>query len=655
MTFDINHNIYAATLRRGGFGVFYSSKNLAYLNGETQNEIEKKSNYTAPNSFRDEDIENYPVNFASYFVDDNGKQKSALLRSKYTGATNHTPDRAGNFLAHTIIFENALDDICLPLLLKSVPFLDHLTLEDESNFIPPAETFEYTQPSLQSYLSNILKYLCEDRRRLTTLLRIIDEILDGWLLKRGNNITVYTASGKESADLIFALYSIIPSYLINHFSFATYTYNPNRVNYKICGVVPGCITEDFPEYIKVFELEKQSDDYLPKYFFSKMILNWIDNKDVDRIIGLEKLLKEYDVKDFDKQVEIPFKIEQFKKDLQSKNISDLYNVLSLFSPSQSELKSDLIELIRTQKPQLYFEYMKQEMSKETMRQNTLTAYISTFEDFLRKINGVADKKQVFDFYNTFEENARRRSFNIEIIISNLLTTSYDDIKQICLSNDSLKAHLFKKIEDGWENVVNKDEFVRQHENYLLEGSFPNISMWMNKKKIENDLKEGLFFVNIKANEDPLKKLEFSERRDLFIKAIIQENNKGKMDNPTLSSITSWISDYFNSSSQFWEVLFRNHDVNNDSKEFTYSDIWPISLIKRNVILLETQKGRLSNYQSIVENLNEYEIQWLADAMIMLHLNTDYHTFIKMLSASHAKQKSQSKKSIWERIIHRLQN
>ena len=107
MLFNINHHIYAATRLRGGFGVFYSSKDLNYLNVETQDDIEKKCNYIAPNTFRDKDINNYPVNYAFYVVDDNGKKKAALLRSKYTGATNHTPDRAGNFLSHTIVFEDS--------------------------------------------------------------------------------------------------------------------------------------------------------------------------------------------------------------------------------------------------------------------------------------------------------------------------------------------------------------------------------------------------------------------------------------------------------------------------------------------------------------------------------------------------------------------
>lgn len=629
MIFNINHYIYAATRQRGGFGVFYSSKNLYYLNGESLNEIEKKSNYIAPSTFREEKIENYPVNYAYYVVEDNGRKKAALLRSKYTGATNHTPDRAGNFLSHTIIFEDSLDKICLPPLFCSAPFLDHLTLEDENNFISPAENFESDQHLKKTTLAKLLQFLIDDKRRLCTMLQVIDAILDGWLKNKGHNITILAATGKEASDLIFTLYSIVPAYVINKYTFATYTYNPDRVNYKICGVIPGCITEDLTDYIKVFEIDKQSENYHPKFHFSATLFNWILNNDVERIANLERLFKDFNVEDFDIQVEIPFKIEQFKNDLSNKNKTDLYNIMTLFSPSQSKLKSELIELIRTDNPHLYLEYVEQEMRLETMRKDSLALYISKIEDYLRRIIDVADENQVFNFYKTFEENARK-IYKIEIIVANLLT-GFEDIKQICLSNKLLRHQMFKLIEKGWNNVVNKDVFISQHEEYLLKGNFPIINMWMKKKKIETEMAKGLFFNKINTNEEHLKKMSLEDRKNLFIEAVIMENNKGEMCLSTLNSIVSMISKFFQNPFFFWDSFFKKHyEANNDSEERSYKDVWSLSLLKRMVILMETKNGRLGRYQSFIENLDEYEIQWISDAMVILHLKEEHNAFTKMI-------------------------
>ena len=104
MTFNISNHIYAATRQRGGFGVFYQSSNLSDMTEVNKNMVNRNGNYQAPDALK----ENPPINYAYYLIDDHGLRRAVLLRSCYTGATNHTPDRMGNYLTHTVVFDNPM-------------------------------------------------------------------------------------------------------------------------------------------------------------------------------------------------------------------------------------------------------------------------------------------------------------------------------------------------------------------------------------------------------------------------------------------------------------------------------------------------------------------------------------------------------------------
>lgn len=634
MDFSISHQIYAATRKNGGFGVFFQSPCLFQLDDSNKEIIKKNSAYSAPLAFSNStDVGLYPVNYAYYTIENDGFKRSALLFSKYTGATNHTPDRHGNFLSHSVLFDAFIERMSIPELLRHFPFQNSLTIEEEGTFTQPSEKWEYEQMDTSLSIRESLEFLLTDKKYQSTLVAIVDEIIAGWLDTKGHNITIYAQTNQECINMIYALYTLIPPCIINHYSFATYVSHPSKVSYQICGIIPECkVTELDPEYFRLFDVEKSVENYSPKWEFTKLFNKWLSRQDIEKINALSQLYKDYQIAKLDKKVDLPFRIEAFKENISTKQIADLNDILQLFPSNLSIPKDKLIEHVRNNNLALYLSYQTQEMKKEVKTNHSIITCINIIEKYIKMLGSNLNDEQLLLFYKEFEQAVSQLARPGQIAVE-LLTSDYQDIRAICLNNISLQDHLFNSVEINWDDIKNKETFLREYEEILNNYKFPKIKLWKEKQALENDIKNGTLFDNIERYENTLSKFKEKDLVEIFSKSLEIKNEKGELSFAFLVKAIGHINSYFAEPSIFWNKYFMNEieKVGNDYRT-PYSNKWPYSLIKRCLIVdvAISDIHSISNYEGLYSDFDEYECRWVLERLSEIHNKEGYNTLLPLL-------------------------
>lgn len=649
MKYSISHQIYAATRRYRGFGIFYQSPTLSHLDDSNREVIKRNSVYCTPVDLsKSTDLSQFPFNLAYYNVEDKGTKKTALLFSKYTGATNHTPDRQGNFLSHTIIFEGYLGNICIPEILKQLQFQKSLTIEEETTFVPPSEELEYEQ-QYSSCIQDSIKFLISAPKYQNTLLAIIDEIIGGWLNTKGHNITINALTNKECINLIFSLYSLIPAYLINKYSFTTYTYNPSKISYQISGIIPECkVLELNPEYFKIYDVEKYAEEYSPKWEFTKNLKVWITRHDIEGISGIYKLLDDYQIEKLDENVDLPFRIETFKKNISTKQISDLNDILQLIPLSLSSPKKKLIEYVRLHNNNLFFYYQIQEMKEDVKTSTSIINCINIIERYIKMLGNELNDNQLLNLYKDFEQTVSQWVLPAQIAIK-LLTSKNQDIRAIFLKNTILQEYLFNSIEINWDDINNKEISLKEYEVLLNEyNKFPKINLCTDIQRLENDISNGVFFDNIESHEGTLSKLKEKDIIKMFSKSLEFMNDRGELSYTFLDKAIRLINSYFAEPLFFWNNYFSNK-IEKVGKEYRkpYSNKWSYSLIKRCLILhvATSDNHQISKYEGLYNKFDEYECRWVLERLNEIHNREGYNTLLSLLP----KEKKKIFGIIWDRI------
>lgn len=619
MTFKINHQLYAATQRTGGFGVFYQSDGISRLESSEEEIIRRNAAYTPPFSLNDTNLSLYPVNYAFYHIDAKNGRKAVLLFSRYTGATNHTPDRQGNFLTHTIVFDDALESIPLPELFDGLPFRNSLTIEEERHFEKPQESFELIPGDAGAAIAECACFLQENRSCKNILLNMLDDIMDGWLNTKGHNITVCAPSEEICRKLFFSLYTIVPSFLMNQYSFATYTSNPVSVPFQICGVIRECDVKELdPKYFKLYDVEKQSSGYTPRWQFTKTLKKWIDTLEFERIAGLSTLLADYKVKKIGGQMEVPFVVDTFKSGISRKKEEDLRDILSLFSPSQGGLKRQLLDFVREKNPDLFIDHLITEMRDELRRSASLSSSISIIEKNLLTFAALGNERPLTEFYQLCEKETASQSANLA---ASLLMSNDKGIRSLLDGNRQFQSLLLDNVEFGWDKVSNKERFLFQYEDKIIEGEYPNIRFWTAVKHIESDVRQGYFIENYKMHKATLSKLPFNEVVGVFVQAIGRKNERGEFSTEFLSNAAAHIQGLFKEPSVVWKKYFdRYPDRNDDAWWETYSREWRASSVRRNLIVIITINWphHLFKYEEIIRDCDEYDRRWMLEQQIERH-------------------------------------
>lgn len=639
---NIYHQIYAATCKNRGFGVFYQSPEMSRMEEDTINVIRKNATYKEPYLFNSNtDIDKYPINYECYFVSNTGKARSVLAFSKYTGSTNHTPDRRGNFITHTVVFDDILYACHIPNLMKSIPFRNSLTIEEEAHFVAPSGTIEYHEESIESIIRKNVAFLKSDRIYLDAFLETIDIIMNGWLESKGKNITICAPTNQECIDIIFSVFSLLPPFLVNQFSFATYVVSPSKVSFQICGIIPECgVTSLDTEYFKLIKVNKQSKAYTPLHLFTKVLENWITNERIEKISNLEKQFRDYNIVHLDKSVELPFKIEEFQENISSRSLSDLSTILKCLLPDQKKHVEKLFGFISTENPKLFLEYKIDVTRRHIAQTISFSGHLNFIEQSLKELSMSCGDKDLLTFFKGIETALNNRTG----ISTKLLIDEYDEIRDILKKSPSLCEYLLAYIDKSWSRIDNRDkEDVVNGYHELINGkTYPNIQLWISSKEIKSDIREGTFLEKTENYHSYLSKLsmESGKLEGFFIELIEVTNKKGLLTPDSMEGIITLVKKYQRNPLSFWKRWFDENDsAEKDDYWKEYSKAWPISLIKRYYVYsIIVRCEDLSEYSGIIESLNEYETRWVLEKLIEFH-HQEGHARLLLEMAQRKAQKS----------------
>lgn len=635
---NIHHQIYAATCKNRGFGVFYQSPGLSLMGEDTLNVIKKNATYKEPYLLNSNtEVDRYPVNYEYYYVPKVGGVRSVLAFSKYTGATNHTPDRKGNFITHSVVFDGSLDNCHIPCLMESIPFKRSLTIEEEANFMAPMDTFEFTEENKLSLVTKNIRFLNASECYINAFLEVIDMILGGWLDCKGKNITISAPTNQECIDLIFAIYSILPSYIINHFSFATYVVSPSIVSFQICGVIPECgVTKLDPEYFKLIRVDIPSNTYTPAYKFTRILKGWIANERVEKIVNIEKLFHDYGITRLDKSVEIPFTIEEFKEGISNKSLSELNAILRGDSLVQQKQRKDLHDYVFRENPNLYLEYITQEAKSYIAKKHSVSSHLGVVEKFFQNLHSSYSDKQLLAFYKEVESVF----YDKTTINSKLLLDEFSDIRSIIKGKPLLCEYLLLCSDKQWSSVdeQDKEDIVKEYRDWLIAKRYPNIQSWFSFKGIMNEIRNETFLEKVSDYHDVLLTTSKENRVAIFKELIETTNKKGHLTDKSIFSIILLVDKYLDES--FWKRLVEVNDVNDNDKDWMkFRKTWSLSMIKRYYIYYYVlQHEGLSKVSDMIESLDDYETRWVLERLIENHQKDGHERLQSVLLSRMSKKR-----------------
>lgn len=641
---NICHQIYAATCKNRGFGVFYQSPEISRMDEDAISAIKRNAVYKEPYLLDSKtEVEGYPINYEYYVVSDAGSVKNVLAFSKYTGATNHSPNRGGNFITHTIVFDDPLDNCYIPDLLNVIPFRKSLTIEEESEFKAPLETIEYrcNRESILSEITKCVFFLNTNSGYLNAFLEAIDSIISGWLDAKGKSITILAPTNQECIKIIFALYSLLPPYVINHFSFATYVASPTNVPFQICGVIPECGVSKLPsEYFKLIRISERQETYTPAYRFTRVIKGWITNQAIEKIANLEKLFHDFDITHLDQSIEILFKAEEFKDVISKKTLSELNEIIQCFSVSPQKHVSDLLDCASKYNPQLYLEYKVQETQKQIKQNDSVSSHLGIIEQNLRELCTTYNDRQVLAFYSEIEKSL----YDKVLVCRLLLLDDYMDIRGIIRGNTYLCDYLLSIVDKKWLtlDIQVREDIVNEYQVFLSD-KYHNVQSWRSYNEIINDIHSGKFMEKSSDYHNVLSSISESDRAALFEELIEITNNKCLLSDRCIENVIALVNGYMDVS--FWKKIFDGSEsVERDKYWLKYEGKWPLSFIKRNfVYYYAIEHEELNDIRDIVDTLSEYETRWVFEKMIENH-NKNGHE--RLLSMGHLESTKMSKLLSW---------
>lgn len=595
----------------GGFGTFFSSNDL---NLEDLKEIEKFASYSPAYDFphnpsNDEIKDLFPINYSYYrFKNSN---KIAVLHSKYTGRCNHTPDRFGNFISHSIILDFT-DYLNIPAVFDKYKFRNSLTIEEENNFTEETNELIYTSSTINyNYYAD---YLLKNNNSLNSFLKILDLLIDGWLNDSQKNISIL-ANKEDNKDIIFALYTLLPPFLINKFSFATYVNNPNKYPFQISGIIKESgISSLDSNYFNLIEVDKLLE-YNPQNEFTKYFCGLIENQKYSYEV-LIVVINDHNITKIGKSLNsIPKSIEFFEN-IKNKSVDDYKKIitsdLSIKIKDKAEVESKKLN------PALYIDILVEKFNKISIyNHKEFIVNIKSFSDKYFANDSFFRGEHFFSFYSKAKEKI---NLNYKSLISIDFLNEFD-------LNNQLDIEQELAIVDTWivKNEFGKDDLIKLLKKYDIYIKKENmLNLFKNKKRIEfeNLLKEGKLKSILLNGNDDFKDLDKKDKFDILIELIWFENIKNKFD-LTFTEYKKLTKEYiYDSLIEFWCKFFKTK-LNEDD-----NDKHSLSYLKRHFILNSLKEDYI--IEVIKKNdFTDFEKLWILDytSQKSLYLNDDIKDLI----------------------------
>lgn len=201
---------------------------------EERKEIESYCAYVPPDDLptlpsRDEIDELFPLSF-SYFKLKNNKY--CICSSKYIGKD--YSGRYGNYFCHVLISEKPWN--FYPIELYGSPIFRTYLTEEEQNreevvYLPELEEVQPGNVVSFDTISEFLKKETVDKKR-KFFVQLMESLLD---YSESKKTIIYCDQKDNMPFWIGAILMCLPKKLAVQFSFTTYCYNPQDLNYIICG------------------------------------------------------------------------------------------------------------------------------------------------------------------------------------------------------------------------------------------------------------------------------------------------------------------------------------------------------------------------------------------------------------------------------------
>lgn len=592
MNINIHNLFYGATIKKGGFGTFFSS---LVLKLEDLKEIEKIVSYAPPydlpQSPSNEEIENlFPINCAYYrFKTSNN---IAVFRSKYTGSCNHTPDRFGNFISHSIIFENN-DSLNIPIIFSNFKFRNSLTVEEEATFTEDSRELVYD--CLKVDFTFYIDYLNNNVKSLNAFLSILDLLINGWLNDGKKNITLL-GTKEENQTIIFALYTLLPSSLINKFSFATYVSNPTKYPFQITGIIKeNNISRLDSIFFNLIEVNKLLE-YIPQNEFTIYYLELI-KKQKYRYDTLIEIINEHNIVNFGKSLNFIPKSNEFFENIKDKTISDYKKIVT--SDLSIKIKEKIENQSKNENPTLYIQILL-----EKLNQNRIYSH----KDFIDNLNSFFNKyfssdinfkdEYFYDFYLKAKENYsyNKSELSVHFLIEFDLNNKNDIEKELLSVNSWLENNKLLN-----EEIV---KLIKKYNDFIKKDNMLNL--FKNKKRLEfdNHLKEGKLKSMLLKGCDDFNELDNKDKFDILLYLIWSENEKGKFD-ITFNSYKELVISYYDEPFDFWVKFFKTKFE--EKLEQKHS----LSYLKRNFIINSFKENYVVEFSSRID-FTDNEKWWLND-------------------------------------------
>lgn len=416
-------------------GGFFTLDNSPDLRKEEIVELEKKGLYNPaiklPSSPSESEIEQlFPVNQSFFRLKSSGRY--VFLHSKYTGKTNHSIDRYGNFFSHSLILCEGEPSFPVKFIFDKAKtiFKESFNLDEDTSYAPrlntdPSISFENSDFTNEELFRHFQKFLISDTSRLNTMARVFDLILEGKISRPGYNITI--CDKKENlTELILGVNYFLPRLLANRVSFATYVDNPDSTNYpfEITGVIPECGIERLPEQYFNLVTTTTLSGYNPVQSYSKLLLEIISFGQYGDWKNLLKEVEEFEVIELNQKLNAPASFIAFKTNIHNRKgtVSEFKTLLSQVTASKAdELKDFTIK----NNSALFLEYVLSEVDKITS--DNFSSVSKKFDSFLVLYREYFEGSSFFneDLFFQFVESFRDKFSGLEkskvslFILSNL--------------------------------------------------------------------------------------------------------------------------------------------------------------------------------------------------------------------------------------------
>jgi hypothetical protein len=526
----IAHHYYTASKKYGGFNTFFATNNLE---SNEVTELESNCNYYPPiklslNIITELDIKELPI--ANIYSDLTGTDKKVLRNIVYTGTSNHTPDRHGNFLSHSVVFSDNLCKIRLPVLFNNIEFRKTLSIEEEKTFKNDSTELQILnyKNKEKEQIKESLSFILENEKYKLVFYEILDILIDGWLNEKGKNITI-CSNKDEVKNFIFSIYSILPSFLINQYSFATYVHNPEKYSYQFTGIVPECdISNLNQEYFKMLNLDNNKENYQIKHEFTRYFDNILKNDDTSTIIKLlselEQSLIDLKFDEISLKLNDAIEIIRFKNNIYNSELNELIKVLKFIEIQ--DVKKNLIDFVRSHKPELYFAYIISEFNNNYVQTNEHSVKAKLFEEYYDNYfkNDTDFRKQFFyDFFTEYKkllaiEDQFKASLNL------LLNQNFKNAleTQNILNELRFVDSNFTKL--GFEEEL--EQITLLYEKSINE-TMPNLYRIIITRNLNNDISKNKFLEKFSNYEDLIKTMSQEQKNEIYQKTV---NNPALLTN-----------------------------------------------------------------------------------------------------------------------------